>query len=135
MVDAQASTPHASPPWFVAGPRQTDVLLIVAGVFLVLFILIFGVLMLRLHHLPEHIARREQKVQYQLVATLGLLAMFTHENLFWIAGLLLAMIDLPDLSGLLGSIASSVERISRKRGSAARRSGVGRLARPAQDPV
>jgi len=124
MVDAQSLASHGPPPWFVTGPGQTDVLLIVMGVFLVLFILMFGLLMLRLHHLPEHIAQREQKVQYQLVATLGLLAMFTHENLFWIAGLLLAMVDLPDFSRLLGSIASSVERISWKRGSAARRSRV-----------
>jgi type III secretory pathway component EscT len=68
--------------------------------------------MLRLHHLPEHIAQKEQKIQYQLVATLGLLAMFTHENLFWIAGLVLTMIDLPDFVGLLNRIASSVERIA-----------------------
>lgn len=118
-VETPISYPHV--PWFVAGSGQIDVLLILMGAFLVLIILLFGVLMLRLHHLPEHIAHREQKVQYQLVATLGLLAMFTHENLFWIAGLLLAMVDLPDFSGLLGRIASSVERISWRRGSAARR--------------
>lgn len=86
-----------------------------------LIVLMFGVLMLRLHHLPEHIAGREQKVQYQLVATLGLLAMFTHENLFWIAGLLLAMVDLPDFSGPLGRIARSTERISSQRELARRR--------------
>ncbi len=124
MIDAQSLASRGPPPWFFTGPGQNDVLLIVMGVFLVLFILMFGVLMLRLHHLPEHIAQKEQKVQYQLVATLGLLAMFTHENLFWIAGLLLAMIDLPDFSGLLGRIASSVERISWKSGSAARHSRV-----------
>lgn len=61
-------------------------LLVATGGFLILFVLTFGVLMLRLHHLPEHVAQKEQKIQYQLVATLGLLAMFTHENLFWIAG-------------------------------------------------
>ncbi|UFW46520.1 MULTISPECIES: hypothetical protein [Bradyrhizobium] len=59
------------------------------------FVFMLGVLMLRLHHLPEHIAQKGQKIQYQLVATLGLLAMFTHYNLLWIAGLLLAMIDFP----------------------------------------
>jgi hypothetical protein len=119
MVPLQSSASYVHVPWFVAGPGQTDVLLILMAVFLVLIVL-FGVLMLRLHHLPEHIAQKEQKVQYQLVATLGLLAMFTHENLFWIAGLLLAMVDLPDFSGPLGRIASSVERISWRRGSAAR---------------
>jgi hypothetical protein len=116
MVHVQSSHSSVHAPWFVAGPGQTDVLLILMAVFLVLIVFMFGVLMLRLHHLPEHIAQKEQKVQYQLVATLGLLAMFTHENLFWIAGLLLAMVDLPDFSGLLGRIASSVERISWRRG-------------------
>lgn len=122
MAPVQSSASYDHLPWFITSPGQTDVLLILMAVFLVLFIFMSGVLMLRLHHLPEHIAHKEQKVQYQLVATLGLLAMFTHENLFWIAGLLLAMVDLPDFSGLLGRIASSIERISWKRGSAARRS-------------
>lgn len=101
-------------PWFVTAPGHTDVLMIVMGIFLVLFVLLFGVLMLRLHHLPEHIAQKEQKVQYEIVAVLGLLAMFTHENILWVAGLLLAMIDLPDFAGLFVRIAQSVERIAWK---------------------
>jgi hypothetical protein len=115
MIGPPVLPSHAHLPWFVPGPGQTDILLIVMGVFLVLFTLMFGVLMLRLHHLPEHIAQKEQKVQYQLVAVLALLAMFTHVQLFWIVGLLLAMIDIPDLSGLFGRIAQSVEHIARKR--------------------
>lgn len=102
-------------PWFIAGPTgQPDVLLIVMGVFVILFVLIIGVLMMRLHHLPHHIAEKEQKIQFQVVAVLVLLAMFTHENLFWIVGLLLAMVDIPDFVGLLNRIASSVERIARR---------------------
>jgi hypothetical protein len=41
-----------------------------------------------------------------------LLALFTHNHLFWIAGLFLAMIDLPDLSTPLRSIARSVASIA-----------------------
>ena len=86
------------------------------GVFLVVFTFLIGVLMLRLHHLPEHIAGKEQKIQYQFVAVLSLLAMFTHENVLWIAALLLAMIDLPDFTGLFDRIAKSVAGIAwRKR--------------------
>ena len=117
MVASDSSIRHAQLPWFVAEPGRTDVLLVVMGVFVVLLVFLVGVLMLRLHHLPEHIAQKEQKVQYQLVAVLGLLAMFTHQNLFWIAGLLLAMIDLPDFSGSLGRITKSVERIAWRRRS------------------
>lgn len=117
MDHIRSSATYVHAPWFVVGPDGTDILLILMAAFLVLIVFMFGVLMLRLHHLPEHIAQRGQKVQYQVVATLGLLAMFTHENLFWIAGLLLAMIDIPDFSGLLGRISNSVERISSRRGS------------------
>ena len=43
---------------------------------------------------------------------LGLLALFTHIHLFWVAGLLLAMIDIPDFGTPLRSIAGSVEKIA-----------------------
>ena len=42
-----------------------------------------------------------------------MLALFTHIHLFWVAGLLLAMIDLPDFGTPLRSIAGSVEKIAR----------------------
>ena len=48
----------------------------------------------------------------EIVAILGLLALFTHIHAFWVAGLLLALIDFPDLSGWLGRIATSVEKIA-----------------------
>ena len=64
MSDTQASIVPAHLPWFVAGAGQSDLLLIPMAIFLVLIIFLFGVLMLRLHHLPEHIAQKEKKVQY-----------------------------------------------------------------------
>ena len=114
MVEPHPLTSSINLPWwFITEPGQTDVLLVVMGAVLLLFTLIFGVLYLRLHHLPEHIAQKHQKIQYQIVAILGLLAMFTHIQIFWIAGLLLAFIDLPDFTGPLGRIADSVARIAR----------------------
>ncbi len=77
-----------------------------------------GVVMLRLHHLPEHIAHTGEKMQYQVVAVLGLISMFTGYHAFWIAGLLLAMIDLPDFTTPLMHISKSVERIARRGRSA-----------------
>ncbi len=41
-------------------------------------------------------AHKSKKLQFEIVAVLGLLALFTHIHLFWVAGLILAMIDLPD---------------------------------------
>jgi hypothetical protein len=43
---------------------------------------------------------------------LGLLALFTHMHIFWVAGLLLALIDFPDIGGWLARIAGSVEKIA-----------------------
>jgi hypothetical protein len=43
---------------------------------------------------------------------LGLLALFTHNHLFWIIGLFLAMIDLPDFSSPLRRIAGSAEKLA-----------------------
>ena len=57
-------------------------------------------------------AHKSQKLQFEIVAVLGLLALFTHVHLFWIGALLLAMIDLPDFSTPLRSIAGSVEKIA-----------------------
>jgi hypothetical protein len=38
--------------------------------------------------------------------------MFTHENVLWIAALLLALVDLPDFTGLFDRIAQAVARIA-----------------------
>src|SRR4051812_9060053 len=82
------------------------------GVVLILGVLAVGNLFLRLHTLPERMAHRGHKLQFEVVAVLGLLALFTHIHLFWVAGLLLAMIDIPDFGTPLRSIAGSVEKIA-----------------------
>jgi hypothetical protein len=71
-----------------------------------------GNLYLQLHTLPERMAHKSQKLQFEIVAVLGLLALFTHIHLFWIAGLLLALVDLPDFGTPLRNIAGAVERIA-----------------------
>jgi uncharacterized membrane protein YedE/YeeE len=89
-------------PSFITAPGQTDVLMVVMAVILLLFALMIGVLYFRLHALPERFAHK--KVQFEIVCVLALLAMFTHMNIFWIAGLLLALIDFPDFSTLVGGL-------------------------------
>jgi hypothetical protein len=46
------------------------------------------------------------------VAVLGLLSLFTHMHILWVAGLLLALIDLPDFQTPLKRIATSLEGLS-----------------------
>jgi len=104
-------TPHHLP-FYVARPGETDVLMIVMGIFLILVLLGVGNIYLRLHSLPERMAHKSQKLQFEIVAVLGLISLFTHIHIFWIAGLLLALVDLPDFSTPLTRIAGSVEKIA-----------------------
>jgi hypothetical protein len=99
-------------PIFITAPGETDVLMVVMAIFLVAAVLWVGTLYWRLHSLPERMAHKSEKLQFEIVAILGLLALFTHIHLFWVAGLLLAMIDLPDFGTPLRSIAGSVEKIA-----------------------
>ncbi len=105
-----AATDHL--PWFVVSSGESDVLMTAAGVFLVILLFVFGTLYLRLHALPDHIAHRTSKVQMQIVGVLTLVALVTHNNAFWIAALLLALIDLPDIGGALSSMAKSLSRMA-----------------------
>jgi hypothetical protein len=133
ITSIHPAAPHNLPSYITA-PGETDTLMIVMGVILALSALAFGTLLLRLHHLPEHIAHKSQKVQFEIVAILGLIAMFTHMNIFWIAALLLALIDLPDFGTPLSRIADSAETIAgikpreRTAGPAEIRTAVDRLA-------
>jgi hypothetical protein len=105
------SAPHDLP-GFITAPGDTDVLMVVVGIILIGAILAVGNLYLHLHTLPERMAHKSQKLQFEIVAVLGLLALFTHNHLFWVIGLLLAMVDLPDFGTPLRSIAGSVEKIA-----------------------
>jgi hypothetical protein len=108
--------PHAAAvehlPFFITPKGQTDVLMVAMGVLLVGVVLGVGILFLRLHTLPERLAHKSQKLQFEIVAVLGLLALFTHIHLFWVAGLLLALIELPDFSTPLARMARALERIA-----------------------
>jgi hypothetical protein len=99
-------------PGFITAPGETDVWMVVMGVFLIVAVLSVGNLYLQLHSLPERMAHKSQKLQFEIVAVLGLIALFTHMHIFWIAGLLLALIDLPDFSSPLRRIAGSVEKVA-----------------------
>lgn len=105
-----AATEHL--PFFVSPPDGSDWLMTAMAVFLLAAILGVGLFYLKLHALPEHMAHRSQKVQMQFVAVLALLALFTHNHVFWIAALLLALVDLPDFGTPMASMAASLEKMS-----------------------
>jgi hypothetical protein len=99
-------------PMFITPPGETDVLMVTMAVILLLAVLGFGVFFFRLHSLPEHIAHKSHKMQAELVAVLCLISLFTHMHIFWIIGLVLAMIELPDFGGPLNRIAGSAEKLA-----------------------
>lgn len=103
--------PHHLPS-FITAPGETDTLMVVTAIILLASVLGVGLIFLRLHTLPERMAHKSQKMQFEIVAVLGLLALFTHIHLFWVAGLLLALIDIPDFAGQFGRMAHALERIA-----------------------
>jgi hypothetical protein len=113
-TDSEALHPDAPHhlPFFITAPGDSDSLMVLTGLFLLAAVVGIGVLYFKLHALPEQMAHRGQKVQFELVAVLALLALFTHNHTFWVAGLLLALLPLPDFTTPLRTIARSLERIA-----------------------
>src|SRR5450432_1792536 len=105
------AAPHHLP-GFITAPGDTDTLMVVVGIILIAAVLGVGNFYLHLHTLPERMAHRSQKLQFEIVAVLGLLALFTHNHLFWVIGLFLAMVDLPDFGTPLRRIAGSVDKMA-----------------------
>ena len=112
MVESLHPAASHELPSFITAPGETDVLMVIMGLVLLFSVLGFGVFFFRLHTLPERMAHKTHKLQFELVAVLGLIALFTHMHIFWVAGLLLALVDLPDFGTPLNRIATSAEQIA-----------------------
>ena len=100
-------TPHTLP-WFVTAPGDTDGLYVATTILVLVSVVLLGVLFFWLHSLPERLGHK--KLQFEIVAVLGLISLFTHMHIFWIIGLLLAVIDLPDFISPLRRIADAAEK-------------------------
>ncbi len=102
------ATPHHLPP-FITAPGQTDAFMVGCAIFLVVAAIGLGGLYFRLHALPEHLAHgKASKLQFEVVAVLALLALFTHNSWFWVAALLLAIVPLPDVYSQIERMADSL---------------------------
>lgn len=97
-------------PWFITAPGGTDGLYVVTTIIVVVATVLLGVFFFWLHSLPERMGHR--KLQFEIVAVLGLISLFTHMHIFWIIGLLLALIDLPDFINPLRRIADASEKMA-----------------------
>ena len=110
MEHAQHPAASHHLPWFLTAPGDSDILFTITTIVVIAVVFGLGSLFFRLHSLPERLGHK--KLQFEIVAVLGLLSLFTHQHIFWVAGLLLALIDLPDFQTPLKRIATSLERIS-----------------------
>lgn len=123
-----ANAPHHLP-WFITAPGQTDILYVITTILIVSIVAALGVLFFWLHSLPERLGHK--KLQFEIVAVLCLLALFTHLHIFWVIALFLALIDLPDFTTPLRRMAGALEKMSgtpppaeeQKRAEAAKHSG------------
>ncbi len=112
MTPFQAVAKPDHIPFFVTAPGQTDVLFVVVALVLIGAVLAMGVFFFWLHSLPERMVHN--RAQFDVVAVLALLSLFTHIHAFWVAALILALIKFPsfsvsDFSGPLDRIANSLE--------------------------
>ncbi|RYH09812.1 hypothetical protein [Tropicimonas sp. IMCC6043] len=133
MADTAVTEGAIHLPPYVAVPGQTDVLFVVVVISVVLMILALGIFYFKLHALPEQMAHEGGHTHMQLVAILAVVALFTHNNIFWIAALLLAAIELPQYERHFISMSESLARIARRAGDGPPEAGA-RAPEPAAAP-
>ena len=102
-------------PGFITAPGETDPLFVGSVIFLIIAVMGLGSLYFWLHSIPERLAHGTGKIQFQLVGVLALLALFTHNNVFWVFALFLALVPIPDFWTPLSSMADSLARMVRPR--------------------
>lgn len=105
--EAHPMAPHHLPGWIPAADGS-DFLMSFVTVMVVVAGFGLGVLYFSLHSLPERLAHKVSHTQVQLITVLTLLALFTHQHLFWVAALVLAVVRVPDYAGPLERIAAAV---------------------------
>ena len=81
-------------------------------VFLILIVLGFGAIYFTIQAIPDRLVEGTSKAQMQLVGILGLVSLFTMNNAYWVAALLLATIRIPDLVTPFKSMSRSLKKIS-----------------------
>jgi len=95
-------------PFYIPGADGSDPLLTVTALILLAATLAIGVIYFRLHALPEQLGHH--KLQFEVCAVLALISLFTHEHIYWIIALVLALVDLPDFTTPLMRIATALEK-------------------------
>ena len=101
-------------PGFLPGPDGSDPMFTGMVVVTILLVLVIGSFYFKLHAIPEHMAHSDNHAQMQVIGILALLALFTHNNMFWVIALLVAAFRMPDFLSPLQSIAGSLESLNKR---------------------
>ena len=109
--DIHPLAPHSLSP-FVGAADGSDPLFSAIIFIVILAVLGVGVFYLKLHAIPEQLAHKHGNTQSQLIMVLALLALFTHNNIFWVAALILALLKLPDFLTPINSISESLKKLT-----------------------
>ncbi len=99
-------------PFFLPGPDASDPLFTTVVIVLIIVVMMVGALYFKLHSLPEHLGEKHNSAQLQLISVLALLALFTHNNAFWVLALLIAVVRIPDFLTPLKTIAESLVKLA-----------------------
>jgi len=108
MSEIRADVIHEHLPFYITGPGESDILFTAVAIALIAIVVGFGALYFTIQAIPDRIAKGTSKAQMQLVGLLGLISLFTLNNLYWIAAILLAAIRIPDFMAPLTDIAQSL---------------------------
>jgi hypothetical protein len=112
MNEPAISVNHDYLPFYITGPGESDMLFAAVTISLIAIVVGFGALYFTIQAIPDRIAEGTSKAQIQLVGLLALISLFTMNNLYWIAAILLAAIRIPDFVTPLTDIARSLRSLA-----------------------
>jgi len=112
MNEPTAKVVHDNLPFYITGPGESDILFTAVTISLIVIVVGFGALYFTIQAIPDRIVKGTSKSQMQLVGLLGLISLFTMNNLYWIAAILLAAIRIPNITAPLTDIARSLRSLA-----------------------
>ncbi|XDA96484.1 hypothetical protein AB1M95_10065 [Sulfitobacter sp. LCG007] len=99
-------------PGFIPGPDGSDPMFTSVTIGAIAIFVLLGIFYLTLHAIPERMAHKSNHMQLQLISILAVLALFTHNNLFWVIAILIAAVRVPDFMTPLESMSRSLARMA-----------------------
>lgn len=99
-------------PTYITQADGSDFLFTFMLIFTVAVVVLIGVAYFTLHSIPEKMAHETNHPQFQLVGILALLALFTHNGIFWVAAILVAGFQFPDFAAPLRAIADAIRSLA-----------------------